>query len=151
MQFNQLRTIKFNQQAKTEPRNPTGQHPYLTHPAAKARPGPPPLLPRKISAVPTDSPAHPSSLARQLTQRNEEEVKPRTWAAKRSSSAAATAAVEWPRPRSRSTRCSCRCSAKPRSFRSDDFISAPRPGGPSSPAPDRAPDRRRSASRSRKP
>ena len=68
MQFNQLRTIKFNQQAEPIPRNPTGQHPYLTHPAAKARPDPPPLLPRKISAVPTDSPAHPSSLARQLTQ-----------------------------------------------------------------------------------
>lgn len=65
---------------------------------------------------------------------------PRTWAAARSSSAAV---VEWPRPRSRSTRCSWRCSAKPRSFRSDDFILsllAPREAD-SGRAPDGVPDR----------
>jgi hypothetical protein len=57
----------------------------------------------------------------------------RTCAAARSSSAALAAVVEW--SRWRSTRCSCRCSANPRSFRSDDFISARRIRRTSPPLP----------------
>lgn len=70
---------------------------------------------------------------------------PLTCEAARSSFAAAAAAGEWP-PR-RSTRCSWRCSAKPRSFRSDDFISSlppspTRASGSRRAPPCRAPDRR---------
>jgi len=134
-----------------EPNRPTPV-PHASCRKGQARPA---AAPPSQDLRSPDRLTRPPKLARPpahaATQRNEEEVKPRTWAAKRSSSAAATAAVEWPWPRSRSTRCSCRCSAKPRSFRSDDFISAPPPRGPGSPAPDRAPGRRRSGSRSRKP
>jgi hypothetical protein len=104
------------------PGNPDGTRPPLAPPSRDLR------NPHRLTRP--RRPQLARSLARLVsragTQRKKkEEVRPRTWAATRSSSAAAAAAAEWPRPRSRSTRCSCRCSAKPRSFRSDDFISAP--------------------------